>query len=79
MSSKKIIGSVVSKFDKTIVILNQFTSKHPKYQKIVKINKKFMAHNENFEINIGDSVEITETSPISKRKTWKVSKIIPQK
>jgi len=49
---------------------------HPLYKKYVKKYKKFMAHDENNECNIGDKVRIVETRPLSKHKHWRVVEII---
>ena len=64
---KERIGVVVSnKMDKSIVILVERKVKHPKYGKFVKKSTKFMAHDEKNECNIGDTVRIMETRPLSK-------------
>ncbi|MDO9578091.1 MAG: 30S ribosomal protein S17 [Candidatus Cloacimonadales bacterium] len=70
-------GKVISdKMDKTIVVLVERQYKHPLYKKIVRKHKKFKAHDENNECNIGDIVLIMESKPISKDKKWILSKII---
>ncbi len=71
------IGEVVSnKMDKTVVVRvkRQFT--HPLYKKVVSKHKKFKAHDENNDCNIGDTVQIMECRPLSRNKRWTVSKII---
>ena len=74
---KERIGVVVSnKMDKSIVILVERKVKHPKYGKFVKKSTKFMAHDENNECNIGDTVRIMETRPLSKNKCWRLVEII---
>lgn len=74
---KTRLGSVVSdKMDKTIVVAVVRKVKHPLYKKFVKTTKKFKAHDENNECNIGDYVEIVETRPISKDKCWRLVRII---
>ena len=74
---KERIGTVVSnKMDKSIVVLVERKVKHPKYGKFVKKSKKFMAHDEKNECNIGDSVRIMETRPLSKNKCWRLVEII---
>ncbi len=50
--------------------------KHPKYGKFVKKSSKFMAHDEKNECNIGDTVRIMETRPLSKNKCWRVVEIV---
>ncbi len=74
---KERIGVVVSnKMDKSIVILVERKVKHPKYGKFVKKSTKFMAHDEKNESNIGDTVRIMETRPLSKNKCWRLVEII---
>jgi small subunit ribosomal protein S17 len=51
-------------------------TKHPVYKKYLKSSKKYMAHDEKNECSIGDIVRISETRPISSRKTWKLVEII---
>ena len=66
-------GVVISnKMDKTIVIASKFKEKHPIYGKFVQKTKKYHAHDENNECNIGDTVLIMETRPLSKTKRWRV-------
>lgn len=74
---KTRIGKVTSnKMDKTVVVAITDSVKHPLYGKIVKRTVKFKAHDETNACNIGDTVEITETRPLSKDKCWRVSEII---
>ena len=74
---KERIGVVVrNKMDKSIVILVERKVKHPKYGKFVKKSSKFMAHDENNECNIGDTVRIMETRPLSKNKCWRMVEIV---
>ncbi len=74
---KERIGVVVSnKMDKSIVILVERKVKHPKYGKFVKKSTKFMAHDEKNECNIGDTVRIMETRPLSKSKCWRLVEIV---
>lgn len=74
---KERIGVVVSnKMEKSIVILVERKVKHPKYGKFVKKSSKFMAHDEKNEANIGDTVRIMETRPLSKNKCWRLVEII---
>ncbi len=74
------IGIVVSdKMDKTIVVNVERQFKHPLYKKIVRKNKKFKAHDEKNECNIGDKVEIVESKPISKQKKWALKQIIERR
>ena len=70
-------GIVVSdKMDKTIVVAIKDNVKHPLYNKIVKKTYKLKAHDENNECNIGDTVRIMETRPLSKTKRWRLVEII---
>ena len=74
---KTRIGKVVSdKMDKTITVAIEDHVKHPLYGKIVKKTVKFKAHDEKNECNIGDTVKIMETRPLSKDKRWRLVQII---
>lgn len=74
---KTKIGVVVSdKMDKTITVAVTSNVKHPLYKKVVKITKKFKAHDENNECKIGDTVEIMETRPISKTTHFRLLRIV---
>lgn len=73
-------GKVISdKMDKTVVVLVQTLRRHLRYKKVVKHLAKFKAHDENNECNIGDTVKIVETRPLSKDKRWRVAEIIRKK
>ena len=70
-------GKVVSnKMDKTIVVAVLDNVKHPLYGKIVKRTYKLKAHDENNESNIGDTVKVMETRPLSRDKRWRLVEII---
>ena len=70
-------GKVISdKMDKTIVVAIQDNVKHPLYKKIVKRTYKLKAHDENNECNIGDTVKVMETRPLSKDKRWRLVEIM---
>lgn len=74
---KERIGIVVSnKMDKSITISVESRVKHPMYGKFIKKTSKFMAHDENNECSIGDTVKIMETRPLSKNKNWRLVEII---
>lgn len=74
---KTRIGTVVSdKMDKTVVVAVERLVKHPLYGRIIKLTKKFKAHDELNECNIGDKVKLMETRPLSKDKRWRVVSII---
>jgi small subunit ribosomal protein S17 len=70
-------GKVVSnKMQKTIVVAVEDHVKHPLYNKIVKKTYKLKAHDENNECNIGDTVKVMETRPLSKDKRWRLVEIV---
>ena len=74
---KTRIGIVSSvSMDKSITISVKRRLRHPMYGKMVNKSKKFMAHDENNECNVGDKVKIMETRPLSKRKRWRLVEII---
>ena len=74
---KERIGIVTSnKMDKSIVVAVERKEKHPIYGKFVKKTSKFMAHDEKNECQIGDTVKIMETRPLSKSKNWRMSEIL---
>ena len=70
-------GKVVSnKMQKTIVVAVEDHVKHPLYKKIVKRTDKMKAHDGNKECNIGDTVKVMETRPLSKDKRWRLVEIV---
>ena len=70
-------GVVVSdKMDKTIVVEVRTRVRHPLYGKIMNQTTKFMAHDENNECGIGDTVRVMETRPLSKDKHWRLVEIV---
>ena len=74
---KTRVGKVVSnKMDKTIVVAIEDHVKHPLYKKIVKRTYKLKAHDEMNECNIGDTVKLMETRPLSKDKRWRLVEIV---
>ncbi|HRZ97191.1 MAG TPA: 30S ribosomal protein S17 [Paludibacter sp.] len=74
---KERMGVVFSnKMDKTITIAVKWKEKHPIYGKFVNKTKKYHAHDEKNECNIGDTVRIMETRPLSKLKRWRLTEII---
>ncbi len=77
-SNKRILQGVVvsNKPDKSIVIKVVRQVAHPLYKKYYRKSKKFMAHDEKNECNVGDVVRIRECRPISKRKTWELVEIV---
>jgi small subunit ribosomal protein S17 len=71
------VGIVVSnKMQKTVVVAVENLYEHGMYQKYIKRTSKFLAHNEQPDLNVGDRVVIEETRPLSKRKRWKVSEVV---
>jgi small subunit ribosomal protein S17 len=74
---KERVGVVISnKMDKTISVSVERRVKHPIYGKFVKKSNKFLAHDESNDVNIGDTVKIMETRPMSKNKRWRLVEII---
>ena len=70
-------GVVISdKMDKTIVIASKFKEKQPIYGKFVQKTKKYHAHDEKNEAQVGDTVQIMETRPLSRTKRWRLVQII---
>lgn len=71
MTKKIYTGKVISnKMDKTVVVAVTRLFQHPKYKKTVKRVTKFKAHDENNKYQVGDTVKIIETRPLSKEKRW---------
>ncbi|MEM7736845.1 MAG: 30S ribosomal protein S17 [Deinococcota bacterium] len=75
---KKILQGVVTsdKADKTVTVIVERRMKHPLYGKVVAVSKKYLAHDEKNEYNIGDRVEIIARRPISKRKRFAVTRLL---
>ncbi|MBF8268376.1 MAG: 30S ribosomal protein S17 [Gammaproteobacteria bacterium] len=74
---KTLTGSVVSnKMDKTIAVLVQRTVKHPLYEKYLRRSSKILAHDEHNECSEGDIVTIASCRPLSKKKAWKLLRIV---
>ena len=77
MPVKQEIGIVISnKMQKTIVVKIEDRYSHPMYSKTLKKTKKYLAHDELETCNIGDQVLVEECRPLSKRKRWKLLKIL---
>jgi small subunit ribosomal protein S17 len=77
MTVKQEVGIVISnKMQKTIVVKIENRYAHPIYSKTIIKTKKYLAHDELEECNIGDQVLVQECRPLSKRKRWKLIKII---
>ncbi|HSV76267.1 MAG TPA: 30S ribosomal protein S17 [Bacteroidales bacterium] len=76
-SRKERTGIVVSnKMQKSIVVEVQRRIRHPKYGKFIKRSSRFMAHDETNQCNIGDTVRIMETRPLSRQKCWRLVEIL---
>ena len=74
---RTLIGKVVSdKMDKTASVLVERRMQHPIYGKVVRRTKKYLVHDANNQARIGDTVEIQEGRPISKNKSWVLTKVI---
>ena len=74
---KTISGKVVSnKMDKTVVVAVQYNVQHPLIKKIVKRTVRLKAHDEQNSCNVGDTVRLMETRPLSKDKRWRAAEII---
>jgi len=79
MSSRRrrLAGRVVSdKMDKTIVVVVERSKRHPLYGKVIKIRKRYMAHDADNACRAGDLVTIVESRPLSKHKRWAVEAIL---
>ena len=74
---KQLIGRVTSdKMEKTVVVEVEKVAQHQVYRKVVRSHKNYMAHDENNECAIGDTVRIVEARPMSRRKRWFVLEIL---
>jgi small subunit ribosomal protein S17 len=74
---KQLVGRVTSnKMDKTVVIAVERTTRHPLYGKVLRRVKKYKAHDERNECQIGDRVRIIESRPLSREKRWRVIEIL---
>jgi small subunit ribosomal protein S17 len=76
-SKRTLVGEVVSdKMDKSVTVLIKRQMKHPLYGKIIERSKKYHAHDESNQVKAGDVVEIQEGRPISKTKSWTVTRVV---
>lgn len=74
---KERVGEVVSaKMQKTIVVKVERRVPHARFKKIVRVTKKFYAHDEKGEAKLGDTVMIRETRPLSKLKRWELVSVL---
>ena len=77
MATRELQGVVSStKSDKTAVVLVTSRKSHSKYGKVVQTSKKFHAHDELNELNVGDEVVIVESRPLSKLKRWSLKQVV---
>ncbi len=75
-----LIGKVTSaKMEKTIVVEVTRLVQHPKYRRVVRISKKFYAHDETRQAKPGDTVRIAASRPISKLKRWRLKEVLTRK
>ena len=75
MPRRTLTGKVVKRSgDKTVSVLVTRQTTHPIYKKIMRVSKKYLAHDADNTISIGDHVKIQETRPLSKSKSWEVIK-----
>jgi len=76
--SRKIrAGEVVGTgMDKTAVISVERRTRHPKFHKYIKRSKKYLVHDEQNQLGVGDKVKIIETRPLSKKKNWRLLSVI---
>ncbi len=74
---RRLVGQVVSdKMDKTVVVSVRQTRQHPLYGKVIRVSKRYKAHDENNTCRVGDQVRIVESRPISRDKHWMVEEIV---
>ena len=75
MPKRILSGKVVKKSgDKTVSVLVTRQTTHPLYKKIIRVSKKYLAHNADNNIAVGEKVKIQETKPLSKNKSWEIIK-----
>ncbi|HXE38366.1 MAG: 30S ribosomal protein S17 [Dechloromonas sp.] len=76
-NKRTLIGRVVSdKMEKTVTVLVERKVKHPMYGKVMVRSKKYHAHNDGNTAKAGDLVEIVETRPVSRTKSWAVTSVL---
>jgi small subunit ribosomal protein S17 len=74
---KTKVGRVVSdKMDKTIVVSVERLTRHRLYKRVIRATTKFAAHDEGNQCNVGDTVEIVSSRPLSRTKRWRVRRIV---
>jgi len=76
-NKRRVTGTVVKRSgDKTISVLAEGRQVHPVYKKTVKTRRKFLVHDQNNEAVLGDKVEIIESRPLSKLKSWVLTSVV---
>ena len=76
-NTRTLVGRVVSdRMEKTVTVIVERRVKHAMYNKIIIRSSKYHAHNDNNQARVGDVVEIHESRPLSKTKTWMVTKLL---
>ena len=76
-SRRRLTGQVIStKMQKTVIVRIDRSYRHPLYGKVVRDSKRFMAHDENSVCQMGDTVVIVESRPLSRHKRWVVQSIV---
>jgi small subunit ribosomal protein S17 len=74
---KRLTGHVMSdKMDKTVVVQVEHLSRHPRYGKVLRVRKRYKAHDERNDCHVGDLVRIVEARPMSREKRWLVEEIV---
>ena len=75
MPKRVLSGKVLKKSgDKTVSVLVTRQTTHPIYKKIIRVSKKYLAHDADNTIAVGENVKIQETKPLSKNKSWEIIK-----
>ena len=74
---KGLVGTVISaKMDKTAVVEVERTARHPLYEKVMRLRKKYKVHDEENTCRAGDTVRIVESRPLSRQKHWRVEEVV---
>ncbi len=74
---KSLVGTVVSaKMDKTAVVEVERSARHPLYEKVMRLRKKYKVHDEENTCRAGDTVRIVESRPLSRQKNWRVEEVV---
>ena len=76
MRAQKIGVVTSNKMDKSVVVRVERTLRHSVYKRYIRRSARFMAHDESNDCNVGDTVEIIESRPLSARKRWRVRRVV---